>query len=139
MKLHYAFGYWALAWGIALANESAALNFLRPYIGGYLTHIYASIAAIVLFFIIARFYAQKTFNRDWAKRAWTVGVFWLVLSLGADLVLWHYSVGYSWQNMFERYFIWKGNIKLLVAAAQLLAPVIMSLNVKLQLHHQQFK
>ena len=45
-----------------------------------------------------------------AEKAWTIGVIWLVMTIGFEFLFGHYVAGHSWQRLIGDYNILAGRI-----------------------------
>jgi hypothetical protein len=116
-----AFLVWVFLVGLAILNGVAREAVLAPRLGAAAAHLVSSVLLAGLIALTAwltiRWMAPGT-----ARRAWTVGVLWLSLTVAFELVAGHYVFGHPWSNLLADYNLLRGRMWLLILATTLVAP-----------------
>ena len=59
-----------------------------------------------------------------ARDAWTIGAFWLSLTLGFELLAGHYVFGHPWHRLLADYNVVGGRVWILVLVTTAVAPAV---------------
>ena len=125
MNIGKAIGYWSIAYIIGMTFDfmgsfsSVSVEF------SYLTHMYASILAVVLFVLFSYYWVKVAFDKLYygvRDAAWLIGVIWVLLTIASDFFFWHIIYRVPVEVLMKLYYIWEGNLKLIVLLSQLFTP-----------------
>lgn len=113
--------FWFLLMVLAIGNGTVRLKFIIPFTG--LTAGLA-ISTVMLCALIlgATWLGIGWLGPSNAKQAWSIGVFWLVLTLAFEFGAGHFLFKKSWSELLLDYDLTKGRIWVLVPIVTTLAP-----------------
>ena len=108
---------------LAIANGAFRERVLIPRLGEAAGHVISTLmlsAAVVLVAVLTIQWIGPGTTRD----AWTIGAFWLALTLAFEFLGGHYLFHTPWQTLLADYRIQDGRIWPLVLVATLIAPAL---------------
>jgi hypothetical protein len=114
--------HWALIGAGIIANGVVGERLVRPRTGEYGAHLYKTAVALPWILAVSRLHARRTGGDGSAHGAWGVGLTWLGLSGGFELVVGHYVFRSPWERLIADYRPWRGRLWVLVLLALLLGP-----------------
>jgi hypothetical protein len=118
---------YTLCWFIlliaAVINGAVRDAFYKDSLGDLSAHQLSTLTGIVLFGVII-----GGMSRPWpiesSRQAWTIGLFWLVMTVAFEFLFFHYVMGHSWSELLGNYNIAKGRVWVLVLLWTLIAPYV---------------
>jgi len=114
----------------AVGNGAVRETLLIPRVGDWLGHVVSTLMLAVLIVVIAT--AAMGWIGPTASEVFTLGLFWLALTIAFEFLAGHSLFHTPWERLFQDYNVAAGRIWLLVLVATLLAPVIA---MRLRSHH----
>jgi hypothetical protein len=114
---------------VAIANGALREALLRPHLGDPTAHIASALLLSVAVFLVTRA-AIEWIGPTGTRDRWTIGLFWLALTLAFEFLAGHYVFGADWSVLLADYELFRGRIWLAVLASTLLAPVLTAERVR---------
>ena len=110
---------------LAFANGALREAILRPLVGELPGRAISSVS------LAAAILVTTWFTIGWIRPvstadAWTIGLVWLVLTLGFEFLAGHFIFGDPWRQLWAEYNVFRGRLWSLVPLMTMLAPVITS-------------
>jgi hypothetical protein len=112
---------WVLLVGVAILNGLAREAALAPRLGAAVAHAVSSIILASLIALTA-WVTIPWIAPGTIRRAWTVGVLWLALTIAFEFLAGHYAFGHPWPSLLADYDILRGRLWLIVVVTTLVAP-----------------
>ena len=120
-----------LIWMILMSAEALhgilRVIFLEPYVGDFKARQIAVFTGSAMILVIA-LATSKWLRADGLRQLLCVGAMWLGLTLGFEIFLGRFVIGYSWQRVASDYKLFEGGLlpigMLILAAAPLVAAKI---------------
>lgn len=130
--LGWALAVWAGMVVFAVGNGFFGELVVGPRLGEYAGHLYKTVLAVVVIFIVSRYFvgylSAQVPEGELFMRAVVTGAFWMVLSMNFEFLAGHYVFGFPWEKLLADYRIWQGRLWSLVLLAELVSPAV---NVRL--------
>lgn len=128
MKQNIIIGSWGLIWLLGVVIECSSVVISTNRMLGHTAHIISSALSILLYFVAASYWSKRAvhiLHYQSFKYVWVVSIYWVLLTLGADLLLWHFLFRIPITTIVKLYYIWNGYFKALVLLTQIFAPYLM--------------
>lgn len=123
MMILRAVAIWLGLLVVASMNGALREALLIPRLGAGAGRAVSSVALSVLILLLT--YATIRWIRpDTIKRAWLIGVLWIILTLAFEFLAGHFLFGNSWNSLLEDYNVARGRIWIVVLITTLIAPRI---------------
>jgi hypothetical protein len=116
-----AFGVWLLIVLVAVMNGGLREAWITPRTGAAAGHAISSVllcAAIMMLSWLTIEWMRPMTRRD----VWSVGAFWVALTLAFEFLVGHYVFGTPWHQLRADYNIFQGRIWVLVLITTAIAP-----------------
>jgi hypothetical protein len=108
---------------IGIVNGAIRQFLYRDALGDLAAHQLSTVTGILLFglyiWLLSRWWPLPS-----ARAAITVGLLWLVLTIGFEFIFGHYVVGNSWERLLADYNLLAGRVWVLVLIWITIAPYI---------------
>ncbi len=108
---------------IGIVNGAIRQFLYRDALGDLTAHQLSTVTGILLFglyiWLLSRWWPLPS-----ARAAITVGLLWLVLTIGFEFIFGHYVVGNSWERLLADYNLLAGRVWVLVLIWITIAPYI---------------
>ena len=108
---------------IAIANGAFRQGVLNPRLGDAAGHIFSTILLSVAVIVVA-WLTIGWIHPPSVRDAWTIGIYWVVLTVAFEFLAGHYVFGTAWPVLLADYNLAKGRIWPLVLLATLMAPAV---------------
>lgn len=116
-------GIWLLILLTAIANGLFRDLVMAPVLGHALARAISSVSLSLLVLVITLLFITRLgISRN--RQLWSVGWFWLALTLCFEFLFGHYVGGASWSALLADYNILEGRLWLLVLVTTLCAPAL---------------
>ena len=114
---------WCLLLVIAILNGALRVAWLIPRLGDTWGHVVstASLSAAIVLLAVCTIGWMRP--RTWGE-TWTVGAFWLGLTIAFEFLAGHYLFGRPWDALLADYNLSQGRIWIVVLVATAIAPVV---------------
>ncbi|MFC1511790.1 hypothetical protein ACFL5H_01180 [Candidatus Latescibacterota bacterium] len=119
-----ASGIWILTALVAIANGVFRNSFITPRLGEQAGHVISTVVLVLISSAIIYGYVSRIIWPCPMKSLVTIGIFWLLLTVGFEFIFGHYIAGHPWERLLADYNIFRGRIWVFVLIAQVAAPVI---------------
>lgn len=113
---------WLVILGLAMLNGAFRQVVLIPRIGDRAAIISPLLLSVLI--VVATAVLLPWIRPATARDAWTVGTFWLGLTLAFEFLAGHYLFGDPWAKLLAEYNVVRGRLWLVVPMTSLLAPVL---------------
>ncbi len=121
--LFKSFGIWLLILLAAIANGLFRDLVMVPALGDPVARAISSVSLSLLVLVITLLFITRL-GISRKHQLWSVGWFWLALTLCFEFLFGHYVGGASWSALLADYNILEGRLWLLVVVTTLCAPAI---------------
>ncbi len=111
---------WVLLVGLAILNGTGREALLSPRLGATAGHLVSSVLHAGLIGLTA-WLTIPGIAPGTARRAWAVGVLWVVLTIAFEFLVGHYAFGHAWPTLLADCNILRGRVWLLVLVTTLVA------------------
>ena len=108
---------------VAIANGALREGLLKPQLGEAIAHVISVLLLSAAIFLVTRLTIRWIEPSSW-RACWTIGVFWVALTVAFEFLAGHYLFGTDWSVLLADYQLARGRIWILVLASTLLAPVV---------------
>ncbi|HEY9050261.1 MAG TPA: hypothetical protein VIQ03_01875 [Gammaproteobacteria bacterium] len=125
MVILKAIGIWCILVVCAILNGLLRENILNPFLGQQIALPVSGLILSLLILAVTWLFIPFFETRP-AMDYWLIGALWLGITLAFEFMFGHYAMGKSWQDIFQVFNIFKGNLFLLTLLASLVAPRLMA-------------
>ena len=116
---------WFALMVLAIVNGSVRVKWIVPVTGLTAGPAISTIMLCALI-LLATWLSVAWLGPRSAQEAWTIGILWLVMTLGFEFVAGHFAFKKPWPELLADYDISKGRVWVLVPMVTLLAPWLMA-------------
>ena|SRR5688572_31225784 len=113
---------WLVILGLAILNGAFRQAVLIPRIGDRAAIVSPLLLAALI--VVATLVLLPWIRPSTVRDAWSVGIFWLGLTLAFEFLAGHYLFGDSWTKLLAEYNVFQGRLWVIVPVTALLAPVL---------------
>lgn len=113
---------WLAILGLAMLNGAFREALLIPRIGDRAAIISPLLLSVLI--VVATAVLLPWIRPGTAREAWSVGIFWLGLTLAFEFLAGHYLFGDPWAKLLAEYNVARGRLWVVVPLTALLAPVV---------------
>ena len=125
MVILKAIGIWCILVVCAILNGLLRENILNPFLGQQIALPVSGLILSLLILAVTWLFIPFFETRP-AMDYWLIGALWLGITLAFEFMFGHSVMGKSWQDIFQVFNIFKGNLFLLTLLASLVAPRLMA-------------
>ena len=125
MVILKAIGIWCILVVCAILNGLLRENILNPFLGQQIALPVSGLILSLLILAVTWLFIPFFETRP-AMDYWLIGALLLGITLAFEFMFGHYVMGKSWQDIFQVFNIFKGNLFLLTLLASLVAPRLMA-------------
>jgi hypothetical protein len=118
-----SFGIWLLILLAAVGNGVFRDLVMAPAMGDPLARAISCVTLSLLILFVTLLFIKR-FGIFHESQLWSVGWFWLALTLAFEFLFGHYVGKKSWTTLFADYNILEGRLWILVPVTTLFAPVL---------------
>jgi hypothetical protein len=108
---------------VAIANGAFRQAVLIPRLGDATAHVLSTLALSAAVLLVA-YLSFNWIGAAGSREYWSVGIYWLVLTIAFEFLAGHYLFGTPWHVLLADYKIHEGRIWPLVLVATLVAPTL---------------
>jgi hypothetical protein len=115
-------GVWLAFLAVAFGLGAVREILVSPLVGEPAAHVLGTLAVIAVFLGVMLLFVR------WAEQAcsavdfWLLGLLWLAMTVGFELVFFHFVAGKPWHELVADYNLARGRIWILVLLTMLLGP-----------------
>lgn len=95
---------------------------VEPVLGQQAAHVIGTVSLAALMLGIMALFVRHIGPGGTQRHLWIIGLSWLVLTVGFELLLFHFVAGVPWKVLLAEYNVLQGRVWLLVPATALLGP-----------------
>ena len=121
--LSRATAIWFVILVVAIANGAFRQAVLIPKLGDLPAHVLSTVALSAAVLLVA-YLSVSWIGAASSREYWSVGIYWLVLTIAFEFLAGHYLFGTPWRVLLADYKIHEGRIWPLVLVATLVAPAL---------------
>ena len=118
-----SFGVWFLILLAAIGNGLFRDLIMAPALGDTLARAISSVTLSLFILIITLLFITRL-GVSRKRQLWSVGWFWLALTLAFEFLFGHYVGGKPWGELLADYNILEGRLWILVVVTTLCAPAL---------------
>lgn len=116
---------WCIIAVFAIANGIFRENFLELYLGEPIALPVSGITLSIIIFTIT-FLLFKLIEKNRPLIYLYIGIQWVVMTLLFEFLFGHFVMNRSWQELFQVFHVFEGNLFLLALLVSLFSPIIVS-------------
>lgn len=120
---------WLIMAIFAVANGLFRENFLESYLGNAIALSASGVTLCIIIFSITLL-SFKLFHKNSTMTYLYIGIQWVMMTLIFEFGFGHFVIGNSWQELFQVFNVFEGNLFTLALLVSLFSPVLVSLLVK---------
>lgn len=114
---------WFVLLAFAVANGVFREVVLTPRMRAGVAHAVSTVSLALLILLVG-WTATPWIAPQTIQDAWTVGVLWVLLTIGFEFLGGHFIFGRSWEALLADYNLFAGKIWVMVLVVTLMTPVV---------------